>query len=295
MAKYTVLITSYNSEKHIYNCVDSALKIKFDDFEIIVSDNNSSDNTLKILDKFKKKIILKNHYITLDKTNSWNRAYSYASNSNFILTLHSDAIIHPNCLNLYNQYADKRVSAIFGLNYSQKFFYPFPYTISKNYPKIGLMGSGVNILGSIMNTNLFKRVNMWPLGHDQNQDTELWLRISQLGEIIYLPKYVVSSSSEEQNISLVRNNVKKKFIYFLITYKDKKYISFRRNILNSIFYYMNCCKKYDINSLEILKDYDLNFLNKDIKKKIFFEKLYVIFYKIIGTFNFFLNNFLKFT
>ena len=57
--KVSILISNYNKEKYIEECILSALNQDYKNLEIIVFDNNSSDNSLKIIDKFSDKIIIK--------------------------------------------------------------------------------------------------------------------------------------------------------------------------------------------------------------------------------------------
>ena len=56
--KFSILISSFNKGKYIEKCITSCLQQKEKDYEIIVFDNYSTDNTLKILKKFGKKIRL---------------------------------------------------------------------------------------------------------------------------------------------------------------------------------------------------------------------------------------------
>ena len=50
--KVTVRIPSYNHEKYIRECLESVLHQTFQDFEIIITDDGSSDNTVKIIKQF---------------------------------------------------------------------------------------------------------------------------------------------------------------------------------------------------------------------------------------------------
>ena len=52
MIKATVGILTYNSEKYLYNCLNSVKKFN----EILIIDGGSKDDTLKIAKKFKCKI-----------------------------------------------------------------------------------------------------------------------------------------------------------------------------------------------------------------------------------------------
>ena len=47
----SVIILNYNGEKYISQCVKSVLKSDYDNFELIIVDNNSSDNSIKIIER----------------------------------------------------------------------------------------------------------------------------------------------------------------------------------------------------------------------------------------------------
>ena len=48
----SVIIPMYNSEKYIAECLDSILAQTFQDFEIIVVDNCSTDNSRTIVESY---------------------------------------------------------------------------------------------------------------------------------------------------------------------------------------------------------------------------------------------------
>lgn len=58
--KASILITNYNKSIFLKKTIKSCLKQKFKDKEILVFDDCSTDNSLQILDKFKKLKIIKN-------------------------------------------------------------------------------------------------------------------------------------------------------------------------------------------------------------------------------------------
>ena len=54
-SKITVCIPVYNAAKTISRCLDSVVKQNFNNFEIVISDNNSKDDSFRICNSYKKK------------------------------------------------------------------------------------------------------------------------------------------------------------------------------------------------------------------------------------------------
>ena len=52
----SIIIVNYNNAKYLKKSLNSAIKQSFKNKEIIVVDDISHDNSLKILEKYKKKI-----------------------------------------------------------------------------------------------------------------------------------------------------------------------------------------------------------------------------------------------
>lgn len=53
MSKVSIIIPMYNSEKYIERCIDSILSQTYKDFEIIIINDGSTDNSLKICEKYR--------------------------------------------------------------------------------------------------------------------------------------------------------------------------------------------------------------------------------------------------
>ena len=53
-SKITVCIPVYNAAKTISRCLESVVKQNFDNFEIVISDNNSVDDSFRICNSYKK-------------------------------------------------------------------------------------------------------------------------------------------------------------------------------------------------------------------------------------------------
>lgn len=65
MPKVTIIVPVYNTEKYLKKCIDSLINQTLKDIEIICINDGSPDNSLKILDEYKKlddRIVIINKY-----------------------------------------------------------------------------------------------------------------------------------------------------------------------------------------------------------------------------------------
>ena len=89
MDKISVIIPVYNGEKYIKKCIESILKEKIDNLEIIVINDSSTDNTLKLLKKYKDRIIIKNNKKNCGVSYSRNYGLSIATGE-YVMFVDSD-------------------------------------------------------------------------------------------------------------------------------------------------------------------------------------------------------------
>jgi glycosyltransferase involved in cell wall biosynthesis len=103
---FSIITASYNSEKTISDTIDSVLNLDFQDFEYIIIDGNSSDNTLEIIQSFVPKFEAKGvsyRFISeKDKGiyDAWNKGIQLSSGE-WISFLGSDDSYLPDALQLY--------------------------------------------------------------------------------------------------------------------------------------------------------------------------------------------------
>jgi cellulose synthase/poly-beta-1,6-N-acetylglucosamine synthase-like glycosyltransferase len=114
--KITVVVPAYNEEKNIMQCISSIYASNYDKkkMEVIVVDDGSNDNTLKILKKFKSlKTLRQNH---LGKVEAMNKGLK-ASKRAFIVTIDADTILEKDCIKeLIRPFYDNKVGAATGNN-----------------------------------------------------------------------------------------------------------------------------------------------------------------------------------
>ena len=92
--KFSIIITNFNKAPYLDKCINSCIHQNHSNFEIILGDNNSDDDSLKILEKYKKKITFfeqkkKSNVPAANQINLIKKAYQYA-NGDYICFLDSD-------------------------------------------------------------------------------------------------------------------------------------------------------------------------------------------------------------
>tara|TARA_B100000700_G_C14847157_1_gene762163 strand:+ start:118 stop:891 length:774 start_codon:yes stop_codon:yes gene_type:complete len=122
----SILITNFNKQKYIKKCIESCLNQNFRKFEICVADNNSTDNSIEVINKFKNKVRI---FKIPRKFNSGPQNQLYCikkmikkSNGKIICLLDSDDFFYKNKL--------KTVFYSFK-NTNSKFFFDKPYLGNK--------------------------------------------------------------------------------------------------------------------------------------------------------------------
>jgi len=110
--KFSILISSFNKGKYIEKCITSCLNQKEKDFEVILFDNYSTDNTSKILKKFTNKIkIFKKKKVSdsaaLNQIDLINHAFK-KSKGQFICLLDADDYFNKNKLLILKKYFLKK-------------------------------------------------------------------------------------------------------------------------------------------------------------------------------------------
>lgn len=104
----SIIVPVYNSEKYLFKCIESILNQSFTDFELLLIDDGSSDNSLQILKEFERK----DHRIKL--FSHANSGVSYTRNfgiknsqGDFILFIDSDDWVETDFIKDFtNAYAD---------------------------------------------------------------------------------------------------------------------------------------------------------------------------------------------
>ena len=99
----SVCIPSYNNEDHIGCTLDSVLQQTCGDFEVIITDDRSTDGTVSVIKNFADpRIKLVQNEINLGIGANWNKAMSLATGK-YVKVLCGDDLLYPDCLSHQTQ------------------------------------------------------------------------------------------------------------------------------------------------------------------------------------------------
>lgn len=217
----SVLMTSYNRENYICESIESVLSSSFSDFELIIVDDCSLDNTFEIASDYAQRdprIKVFRNTVNLGDYPNRNIAASYAQGK-YLKYLDSDDIIYPHGLRVMVDAMEQFPDAGFGLASISDFSDPFPIMLSshdtylEHFGKYGHFGRAPG--SSIIQTKAFKFVNGFS-GKRMIGDFELWFTLSRYYPMVKFPRDLVwdrvhegqeSQSDYAQNYNRLRKSV----------------------------------------------------------------------------------------
>ena len=118
--KIKIVILNYNGLEYLPDCLDSVKNINYDNFEIVVIDNNSSDNSIEYISKKHASVKI----IKIDRNLMFSGGYNYFFNQEsencFYMILNNDTIVDSDILRNFMLGVDK-----YGMNniYGAKIMY----------------------------------------------------------------------------------------------------------------------------------------------------------------------------
>ena len=222
---FSIIIPTYNSEKYVTKAIDSVIAQTFKDFEVLLVDDGSVDNTVGIV---RNKIAgLTNFKIIVLKQNSGvaearNTGIFY-SRGKYICFLDDDDLWLKDKLKVeYDYIVNKKLNWVFS-NYEvlndkyehlgTRFRIPGIY----NYDDIIKHGNPIGMLTVTVRADILKENKFLNVGHE---DYDLWLRLAKKGYEGYLIRDVLAQYVKKNTGSISSN----KFKSVIWTYK-----CFRRN------------------------------------------------------------------
>jgi len=205
----SVIMSVFNGEKYLIEAVDSILCQTYSDFEFIIINDGSTDNTKEILETYQeKRLVILNNLNNIGLTKSLNKALSVAKGK-YIARIDADDISLPirieKQVNFLNEHPD--IGLIGGM-----------------YKKIDTMGRVIEIITDLPKEDLFIR---WRLLHKNSfihscimfrrglverngfydidfkfsQDYELWSRLINYTKVANISDIITCQRVSKSNIS----------------------------------------------------------------------------------------------
>jgi glycosyltransferase involved in cell wall biosynthesis len=238
---FTVIIPTYNREDHIQGTVDSVLKQTYDDLEVLIVDDGSTDKTEEIISRVADKRV-----VYLKKQNGERGAARnfgiLRASGRYITFLDSDDALYPMHLSTaYNFLVANKSPEVFHVGYEiiasdnsvVKVVDNLKYINKEIIRGNPLSCMGVFVRNDIMQKNLFNE--------DRElsglEDWELWLRMAAKYEILACNS-ITSAIRQHDERSVMANDPQKlvikaeKFIQYVTGDKTNRQV-FGRNLLKT--------------------------------------------------------------
>ncbi len=190
----SILMTVYNREKYISEAVESVLSQNYENWELLIVDDCSSDSSLEIANNYKAldtRINIYKNKVNLGQFENRNYAASLAKGK-YIKYLDSDDLLYPYALTAMVEAIEKYPEAGAAISHNQlheKKPYPIYLTSEEAhfafYFNDGFPCSGPS--AAIINREVFNKVKGFPKPYYVGTDLLLWLEIATISGIVKIP------------------------------------------------------------------------------------------------------------
>tara|TARA_B100000963_G_scaffold361716_1_gene398920 strand:- start:6481 stop:7290 length:810 start_codon:yes stop_codon:yes gene_type:complete len=235
--KISVLITVYNNEKYVEKCIQSLKKQTYKNWEAVIVDDGSIDNTSKILKKICRDKKFK--IITFKKNKGRVAAYNYGASKckgQYIAILDSDDIASKNRfeqqIKFFNQNKEAKivVSWAYLVDRNSKIIREMIGPTENDKIKEELMTFNFIPHSTLMyNRRFAKKLKIIPLRFKYAIDNELYLKFLKHTDIFVIPKFLGKIRYLSNSITHSKNNK------FIVVGDDLKSLQFvKKNFKLSI-------------------------------------------------------------
>lgn len=283
--KVTVYIPTHNYGKYVEKAIQSVLNQTMEDWELIVIDDGSTDNTMEILQKYqghRKMRIMVQENRGLNVTNN---IALRLSNGKYIMRLDADDYLDENALSVLSNILD--VKPEIGL------VYPDYYHINEEGDVIelvrrGKIGEEVQILDlpahgacTMFRKELLMQVGGYLEDFSRQDGYEIWLRFIQKFEpynvnipLFYYRQHPVSLTKDQKKLLETRGEIKRHFVEKHLNSITIKVLGIVPAVRRSIYYQSDPFVKiagkpliwYTLNELRYCKSLDRIVLSSEDDK-----------------------------
>lgn len=213
MPKVSVLMPVYNAEQYLAQAIDSILKQTFTDWELILINDGSTDNSEAIITQYEDERI----YYIRNASNSGliktlNKGIDFC-HGKYIARMDADDVCEPSRLQkqvdfmeLHADYVMCGTNATVIDNNGNETG-KIENLSSDNYLKINLLFSTPFIHPSVMIRTEILRNNRYDENYLHVEDYELWCRLAQLGKVANIEDKLIRYRWHQTNVSVLNSTL----------------------------------------------------------------------------------------
>ncbi len=210
----SVLVTVYNREKYLAECLTSVLNSTYRSFEVIVVDDKSTDRSVAIAQQFASqdsRVKLHINPVNLGDYPNRNRAAELASGK-YLKYVDSDDMIEPDCLGKMVAALEQHPEAAYALSYPRPVDQPRPLLLSPEHAfhlhmiqKQGFFCSGP--LLAIIRNDRFRQIGGFRPSARNMGDAILWMELSLRWPMLIIEDDLTFwRQHDQQEYGLIREN-----------------------------------------------------------------------------------------
>ncbi|MBW7840182.1 MAG: glycosyltransferase family 2 protein [Chitinophagaceae bacterium] len=188
---FTIATITYNSSQWVRETIESVLASIYTDFEYIISDDCSTDNTWEIIQEYKDPRIRAWRNETNIGEYPNRQKVLEAATGKYILYIDGDDILYKGTLRNFAEFLDyfPKADAIWGIDYNNQIVFPYQYSPLELTRYIYLGSSPIPYMGfseSLFRTEALMKIGGMPVDLTSG-DTYLKKRFACLYNVLVVP------------------------------------------------------------------------------------------------------------
>lgn len=213
MAHFSVIISLYNKEDHISETLESVLAQTFQDFEIIIVNDGSTDSSETIVTSMEDERIKYFYQENQGASAGRNAALSKASGQ-YMALLDADDLWQPNYLETIRQlilsYPKESVFASAVTLETMSNAIPSVYSIKNikdkqvyvvDYFESSTINTVLTSSSTVLHHSVFEKIGNYNTSIKSGQDTDLWIRIGINYKVVFINESLVTYRYAKQSLS----------------------------------------------------------------------------------------------
>jgi len=198
--KISVIIPTYNTANLVGEAIESVYNSTYKNFEIIVVDDGSTDNTKQVIEQLKQKFEFSYiHQQNIGLAGARNTGIEKAT-GDFLVFLDSDDVVLPKKFQMQLDYfsSNKNQDAVYSYsdcfvedNLDDRFNIGLPIFEGKVLSNL-LFGNFMHVNSLMVRTSKVREVGLFNINYKELEDWDLWIRMSLKGSEFYCVKEVLS-------------------------------------------------------------------------------------------------------